>query len=76
MIGMANAKIDALQAACIEMIDYMEKANETFNRIIARELDVKLRWEQFCQSRGQEKEILKKPEDRIVDTRKTNRKQR
>lgn len=76
MIGMANAKIDALQAACIEMIDYMEKANETFNRIIARELDVKLRWEQFCQSRGQEKEILEKPEDRTADTRKTNRKQR
>ena len=76
MISMANAKIDALQAACIEMIDYMEKANETFNRIIARELDVKLRWEQFYRNKGQEKEMLEKAEDRTADTRKTNRKQR
>lgn len=76
MISMANAKIDALQTACIGMIDYMERANETFNRIIAKEPDRKLRWEQFYRRKEQEKEMLEKPADRTADTKKTNRKQR
>lgn len=57
MMNAVNVRIDALQTACIGFMDYMEKANERFQKIIAQEPDMELRWDEFYRSRKQGKEV-------------------
>lgn len=57
MNNTVNVRIDALQAACIGFMEYMGKANERFQKIISREPDMELRWDEFYRSRKQEKEV-------------------
>ena len=57
MMNAVNVRIDALQAACSGFMDYMEKANERFQKIFASEPDMELRWDEFFRSRKQGKEV-------------------